>query len=75
MKPNGRDEDGVVFDDAQATRGTERALLCRLTTDRGERREVWVPRSQITDDSEVFEVGDDGKLVVKSWFAEREGLA
>ncbi len=75
MRPNGRDDDGVPFDDVEAIRGTERALLCRLTTDKGDRREVWVPRSQITDDSEVFEVGDAGELVIKAWFAEREGLA
>lgn len=75
MKSNGRSEDGACFDDVKALRGTERALLCRLTTDGGESREVWVPRSQITDDSEVYEIGDEGQLVVKSWFAEREGLA
>lgn len=74
MRRDGREDDGVPFDDVTALRGTERALLCRLTTDAGVRREVWIPRSQITDDSEVFEVGDTGELVITSWFADREGL-
>ncbi len=32
----------------------------------------WVPKSVIHDDSEVFKVGDSGKLVILRWFAERE---
>ncbi len=74
MKSNGRDEDGCALDGVLVMRGSERALLCRIPTDVGF-REVWIPRSQITDDSEVFEAGDEGQLVVKSWFAEREELA
>lgn len=74
MRPNGRDEDGATFDGVTALRGTERALLCRIPGERAT-RDVWIPRSQITDDSEVFEVGDEGQLVVKSWFADREGLS
>jgi hypothetical protein len=36
--------------------------------------EHWIPKSQIDDDSEVFEKGHEGKLVVTDWFAEKEGL-
>jgi len=35
---------------------------------------LWVPKSVVHDDSEVFEEGHEGKLVVKEWFAEKEGL-
>jgi hypothetical protein len=69
VKP-GRDEDGVSIDGVKAIRATERALLCRLE----DGREIWVPRSVITDDSEVLEQSDEGTLVVKSWFAEKEEL-
>lgn len=69
-----RDHDQVVIDDVKVIRATDKALLCRLEH-RGETREVWVPQSQITDDSEVYADGDEGALVVKQWWAEREGLA
>lgn len=34
----------------------------------------WIPKSVITDDSEVWKDGDAGTLVVEDWFAEKEGL-
>lgn len=37
----------------------------------------WVPLSCLHDDSELYkgsEVGDVGKLVLKTWFAEKENL-
>lgn len=38
--------------------------------------EVWVPKSVIHDDSEVFDSTDNatGELVVKEWWAEKEGI-
>ena len=35
--------------------------------------DVWVPRSQIDDDSEVWEKGHMGDLIVSEWFAEKRG--
>lgn len=32
----------------------------------------WVPKSVIHDDSEVYEKGGEGKLVVKTWWAQKE---
>lgn len=32
---------------------------------------VWVPHSQIHDNSEVFQKEDSGNLVVTMWFAEQ----
>ena len=36
--------------------------------------EQWIPKSQIHDDSEVFDAGDnsEGTLVVKEWFAKKK---
>lgn len=45
------------------------ALLCCI-----HEREHWIPISLIDDDSEVYKPGDSGKLIVKAWFAEKEGL-
>lgn len=63
-------EDKVTVSGVRCTRQTEKALLCVL--DGG--REVWVPQSVVDDDSEVFERGHEGDLVVSAWFAKREGL-
>lgn len=69
-----RDEDrerseDVAIDNVRATRATDKALLCMID---GE--EKWVPQSCITDDSEVYAAGDEGRLVITAWFARKEGL-
>lgn len=46
------------------------AVLCLIND-----REIWIPKSQIDDDSEVFADDQSGKLVISAWLAEREGLA
>lgn len=48
---------------------TDRAL--QILDDEGE--SFWIPKSVVHEDSEVFEEDDVGTLVVKKWFAEREG--
>jgi Ser-tRNA(Ala) deacylase AlaX len=35
---------------------------------------LWIPKSVLHDDSEVWKAGDEGVLVVNEWWAEREGL-
>lgn len=60
---------GVRIDDVEAIRETDKALLCRI-----EDEEVWIPKSQITDDSEVYELGGEGTLVITQWLATEKGL-
>jgi hypothetical protein len=55
----------------KALRETDRALLCADSNG----NEFWVPKSQLHDDSEVFEVGGEGKLVVTRWLADQKGWA
>jgi len=55
--------------DALCIHETDLALLVEI-----EGEEVWIPKSQIEDDSEVMEKGDEGTLVVSGWFADKEGL-
>lgn len=67
------------IDDVVCTKESAAAILVVLDRDTPRRRrEVWVPKSQVDDDSEVFNARDDGcgpgKLVVSRWFAEKEGL-
>lgn len=35
--------------------------------------ELCVPRSVVHEDSEVFEVGHEGTLLIARWFAEQKG--
>ena len=57
------------FENVEALRDTKKALLCKI-----DGQELWVPKSQIHDDSEVWEVGHEGKLVVTEWWAMQKGL-
>jgi len=59
-----------VFPGTRGVRETDRALLVMLAD--GE--EKWIPKSVIHDDSEVYEPHDEGELVVKAWFAEKEDM-
>jgi hypothetical protein len=49
---------------------TAKAIRVRI-----DERELWVPQSVVDDDSEVWKDGDTGMLIVKEWFAIKEGLA
>lgn len=61
--------DTVSIPDVECIRDTGKALLCRING-----RDVWVPQSVIHDDSEVYGLGHEGKLVIAGWFAEKEKL-
>lgn len=62
--------EGTSLGQGQSTRETERAVLVELES--GE--EVWIPKSVIHDDSEVWGAGQAGDVIVMAWFAEKEGL-
>ena len=57
------------FEDVETKADTEAALLCVI-----DGKDQWVPRSVIHEDSEVQDVGDDGTLILKAWWAKKEGL-
>lgn len=59
--------------ECQVKRETDKAILVILEDD-GD-KEVWIPKSVIHDDSEIWKDEQSGELVVKTWFAEQEGLA
>jgi hypothetical protein len=65
--PNFKDK--VRIENVRATRATDRALLCCI-----EGEDVWIPQSQIDDDSEVYQEDDEGTLIVSAWIAEEKGL-
>lgn len=47
---------------------TGKALLVKSPDD-----EFWVPTSQICENSEVYEKGTTGSLIVTGWFAKQRG--
>ncbi len=65
------DENAVACEDCYCKKDTGQALLINF----GDDDEAWVPSSQIHDDSEVYREGDEGRLVVTRWIAEKKGWA
>lgn len=59
--PSGHTE----FDNCVARKESDDGLLVELDT--GE--EVWLPKSQIHANSEVYEMGTDGVLIIPEWLA------
>lgn len=57
-----------VMGNGKCIRATDRAVLVRIGD-----KEIWIPQSVVHDDSEVFKEGDEGKIVTKQWWAERNG--
>jgi hypothetical protein len=62
-------EPDVEFPDVTAIAQTDKALLCEI-----DGVQHWIPQSQISDDSEVYKKGDEGKLVITHWIAKEKGL-
>ncbi len=59
----------VEIEDVEVKKETEKALLCLI-----DGKELWIPKSQIDDDSEVFEEGHYGTLIITQWIAEQKEL-
>lgn len=58
-------------EDAKCTAETAKAVLVEHSIFDGGK--AWIPKSQISNDSEVFEKGTDGLLIVSKWLAEQNG--
>lgn len=61
----------VEIEKCEAVAETDLAI-CVEMPDQDE--DVWIPKSQIDNSSEVWKKGHEGVLIVSEWFAEREGL-
>ena len=57
---------------AECVYETDKAILVKWGL-RGA-HELWVPQSAVHDNSEVWKLGQSGKLVVYAWWAELRGL-
>lgn len=58
--------DKVELPNTTVEKETDRALLCDI-----DGAKVWVPKSQIHDDSEVYKGDTDGTLIVTRWWYEQ----
>lgn len=71
------DDDGAaIIDRAECISETRAALLVRFADPPRSTVTIWIPKSVVHDDSEVFDAGRNarGRLVLLAWWAEREGL-
>ena len=59
----------VTFDGCYARHETDKALLVDIPEIDTEPQ--WVPHEHITDDSEVYKKGGEGKLIVTDWLADK----
>lgn len=60
----------VYFDGVTCTGETEKAILVDIPDIL---EPVWVPQSQVEDDSEVYAKNHCGRLAVSDWIAEQKG--
>ena len=76
-----KEDHGYGFDDVRVIKATmdkqgkTLSLLIHAenTGDEHFSTDTWVPYSTVHDDSEVYREGDVGKLVLKTWWVERQG--
>lgn len=64
-------DDIQYYDGCKVKRESDKALLVLIPDIDTE--PVWVPKSVIHDDSEVYCEGTSGVLAVKTWWAEEQG--
>lgn len=63
-------DDVEIFRNVRCIAETPKAILVEING-----QEYWIPQSQVDDDSDVYKEGDEGKLIIKAWLAEKLGLA
>lgn len=71
------EDEGVSFEDCEVKAETAAAVLVFAgDSDFDSSADGrWVPKSVLHDNSEVIKKGDKGQVVLKTWWAEKEGLA
>ena len=61
----------VDLTDCVCLKETEKAILVSIPDVDDD---MWIPLSQIDDDSEVYQEGDEGTLIISEWIALQKGL-
>jgi hypothetical protein len=63
------DEEVEKIQKVKCVQASDAAIKVRFATG----REKWIPQSLVHDDSSVFQLGDEGELVVAAWWWEKHG--
>lgn len=63
------DDDEYCEIDVEVIAQTDKGLLI----DDGDNR-VWIPKSEVRDDSETYKKGDAGTMILATWIAKEKGL-
>ena len=80
MGRNDSSHEPVMVGGGECIRETDAAIQVELKSDRKDTfgyntdKTIWIPKSVLHADSEVYELHGIGTVIVKRWFAEREGL-
>jgi Ser-tRNA(Ala) deacylase AlaX len=64
------EEPGIDIGPTKIKKETAAAILVEI-----EGTEMWFPKSQIHEDSEIWQEGDDGHLYITEWLAQKRGFA
>ena len=59
-----------IIEDAKIVKDTGKAILVNAPEFN---EDVWIPQSQVDDNSEIWKEGESGDLLVTDWFAEKQG--
>lgn len=66
-----KDDDPIGIGDGTCRAQTDKAIMVVLEDDG---RAIWIPQSCVHADSEVWEHGQSGRVVVLTWWAAKENL-
>lgn len=59
----------VEIEDCKVLKETDSAILVLI-----DGVKHWIPKSQVSDDSEIWAEGDEGTLTITEWIATEKGL-
>ncbi len=71
MSVNYEDHGYVVLDDCVCKAATAKAIRVYIPD---AEETMWIPLSQVHDDSEVFESGTEGTLIITAWLADQKEI-
>lgn len=60
----------MEIEDAKCIRDSEQAILVEAPIFD---EPTWIPQSQVDEDSEVYEKGTSGTLIISDWWARKQG--
>jgi hypothetical protein len=66
-----KDKETVSFENVKCLQATDSAIRVKFA-DRED--PMWIPQSQVADDSEVYGKGHEGRLILTLWICQQRDL-